>query len=48
MRVSSVLLCRLSRLGGATEDTFDADAYGLSVDFHIRTGVHGTTDEYPS
>lgn len=49
MRVSSVLVCRLSRVGGATEDTFDADAYGLSFDFHIQvSGSHGSDAEYPS
>jgi len=48
MRLSSVLLCKLSRVGGATEDTFDDDAFGLSVDFHIQVAGHGSIEEYPS
>lgn len=46
-RLSSVLMCRLSRLGTATEDTFDAVAFGLSVDFHIQNVGHGSREEYP-
>ena len=45
-RASSVLMCRLARLGGADEDTFDAVAYGLSVDFHIQVAGHGGITEY--
>jgi hypothetical protein len=46
-RLSSVLLCRLSRLGSVGADTFDAVAFGLSVDFHIQVQGHGSDDEYP-
>lgn len=45
-RASSVLMCRLARLGNASEDTFDAVAFGLSVDFHIQVSGHGGVTEY--
>ena len=48
MRLSSVLLCKLARVGGATEDTFDASAFGVSVDFHIQGRIYGSDDEYPT
>ena len=47
-RLSSVLVCRLARLGNDAADTFDAVAFGLSVDFHIQVGGHGSADEYPT
>lgn len=46
-RVSSVLVCRLSRVGNASQDTFDDVAFGLSVDFHILNSGDGSVDEYP-
>ncbi len=46
-RASSVLMCRLARLASsASEDTFDAVAFGLSVDFHFQSAGHGGIDEY--
>lgn len=45
-KASSVLMCRLARLGGATADTFDAVAYGMSIDFHIQVRGFGGTTEY--
>ena len=35
MTYSSVLICRIWRDSSATEDTYNADAAGLSMDFHI-------------
>lgn len=35
MTYSSVLICRIWRYSSATEDTYNADAAGLSMDFHI-------------
>lgn len=46
-RVSSVLMCRLFRDGTNEADTFDADAFALSLDFHILTWPLGSFDEYP-
>lgn len=47
-RASSVLMCRLARLGNASEDTFTGAAFGLSVDFHIQVLGPGSGSEYPS
>jgi hypothetical protein len=46
-RLSSVLMCRLFRVGGDAADTFTGDAFALSVDFHIQVQGNGSTDEYP-
>jgi hypothetical protein len=43
---SSVLVCRVARLANATEDTFDAVAWGLSVDFHFQSYGWGGSTEY--
>lgn len=45
-KASSVIMCRVARLGGATEDTFDAVAWGLSVDFHYLNRGFGGATEY--
>jgi len=47
-RLSSVLMCRLFRNGTDAADTFDADAFALSVDFHILNRPFGSDDEYPT
>lgn len=44
-KLSSVLMCRVARVGNATEDTFDAVAWGLSVDFHIQVLGSGGVSE---
>jgi hypothetical protein len=46
-RLSSVLMCRLFRVGGDAADTFTGDAFALSVDFHIQVQGNGSTEEYP-
>jgi len=33
---SSILLCKVGRLGNHANDTFDDVAYGITVDFHIQ------------
>jgi len=44
-KASSVIMCRLARVGGATEDTFDAVAWGLSFDLHyLSWGFGGATE----
>jgi len=40
---SSILLCRLARLGANVADTFDDIAYGITVDFHIQYDSMGDT-----
>jgi hypothetical protein len=45
-RASSVLMCRLARVGGATQDTFDAVAWGLSFDLHYMSHGFGGLTEY--
>jgi hypothetical protein len=47
-RLSSVLMCRLARIGGDAADTFTGDAYALSIDFHIQCQPFGSEEEYPS
>jgi hypothetical protein len=44
-KASSVIMCRLARVGNADEDTFDAVAWGLSVDFHIQVQGNGGLTE---
>ncbi len=48
MRASAVLMCRLYRDAANVADTFDADAWALSVDFHYQSQGFGSTDEYPT
>lgn len=47
-RDSSVLLCRLYRLGGDASDTFTGDAFALSVDVHLQVTEPGSEQEYPT
>lgn len=45
-KASSVIMCRLARVAGAAADTFDAVAWGLSVDFHYENRGFGGLTEY--
>lgn len=46
-KLSSVILCALSRLGGDAEDTYAQDVYFLEADFHVELNSIGgrTGDE---
>jgi hypothetical protein len=46
MRLSSILLCRLHRLGGHANDTFTGVAFGLSLDFHVQNDSGGSLTEF--
>jgi hypothetical protein len=39
MRPGSILVCRLARLGNATEDTFTGACFGLAINFHIQVAT---------
>jgi len=41
---SSVLMCRVARLGNHANDTYPNTAFGLSVDFHIQYDSMGDPD----
>lgn len=44
-KASSVLMCRLARVANATEDNFDAVAWGITVDMHyVRFGWGGSSE----
>lgn len=44
--VSCMLVCALSRIGGDGTDTYDNDAAGLAIDFHIAKNSYGSSQEY--
>ena len=45
-KASSVLMCRLARVGTATEDTFADVAFGVSVDLHLQVFGNGGATEF--
>ena len=45
-RVSSVLICRIWRYSKDKEDTYEADAGALFLDFHIQIDGFGSRQEY--
>lgn len=45
---SSVLLCRIARVGGDSRDTFTGVAFGLSFDIHLQIDSPGSVTEYPA
>lgn len=48
MRDSSVLLCRIARVGDDVADTFTGAAYGISFDLHYQIASSGSVTEYPA
>lgn len=44
--ISSILVCRISRVGGATEDTYGADAALLQFDIHYEIDSLGSELEF--
>ena len=46
MNISSMLLCTLSRNGGAGSDTYPDDIYLLAADFHFEKDTVGSREEY--
>lgn len=47
-RESSVLLCRIARVGGDPGDTFTGAAFGISFDIHYQIESPGSVTEYPT
>ena len=47
-RESSVLLCRIARVGGDPGDTFTGAAFGISFDIHFQIESPGSVTEYPT
>lgn len=45
-KISSILICRIWRDSGDTNDTFNADAGVLFLDFHIQIDGYGSHQEY--
>ena len=45
-KISSVLICSLSRIGGAVADTYGSAIYGVSADFHVVKNTLGSHSEY--
>lgn len=46
IKSSAVILCEITRVANATQDTFDAVAWGLSVDLHYLSHGFGGATEY--
>ena len=46
MGISSMLLCRLTRVGGAVQDTYGSPANFYEFDFHITKDTIGSFEEY--
>lgn len=44
--MSSMLICRLTRLGDDGTDTFTGVAYALEADFHIELDQMGSSEEF--
>lgn len=44
--ISSVLLCSISRIGGHVDDTYDAEVYAISADFHYEKDTVGSRSMY--
>ena len=44
--ISSMLICRLYRDGGDSNDTYNADAALLEIDFHYEVNTLGSRQEY--
>jgi len=45
-KISSILKCRLYRDPGDSADTFNGDAFILSIDFHIEVNMVGSREQY--
>ena len=45
-KASSLIMCRIFREGNHVNDTFDAEAFGLSIDFHLQYDKDGGLTEY--
>lgn len=44
--ISTMMVCRLYRVGGGTGDTYAASASLLAIDFHYRINTVGSRQEY--
>jgi hypothetical protein len=44
--LSSILICRLYRTGGAAADTYTGTAFALQLDFHYEKDTQGSRSEY--
>jgi len=45
-KISSMLVCRIARLGGDSSDTFAGTAGVLEIDFHYQLDTFGSREEY--